>query len=37
MPRRNCECISAVKTVKVYNRYGEKTVNGYSFKNVGTP
>ena len=31
------EHINAVKTVKVYNRYGEKTVNGYGFKNVGTP
>ena len=37
MPRRNCERINAVKTVKVYNRYGEKMVNGYGFKNVGTP
>ena len=25
MPRRNCERINAAKTVKVYNRYGEKT------------
>ena len=24
--RRNCELINAVKMVKVYNRYGEKTV-----------
>ena len=37
MSRRNCEHINAVKTVKVYNRYGEKTVNGYGFKNVGMP
>ena len=36
MLRRNCERINAVKTVKVYNRYGEKMVNGYGFKNVGT-
>ena len=35
MTRKNCERINAVKTVKVYNRYGEK--NGYGFKNVGTP
>ena len=25
-PRRNCELINAVKTVKVYNNYGEKPV-----------
>ena len=36
MTRKNCERINAVKTVKVYNRYGEKMVNSYSFKNVGT-
>ena len=36
MPRRNCERINAVKTVKVYNQYGEKKkVNGYGFKSVG--
>ena len=37
MPHRNCERINAVKTAKVYNRYGEEKVNGYGFKNVGTP
>ena len=37
MSHRNCECINAVKMVKVYNRYSEKTVNGYGFENVDTP
>ena len=37
MTRNNCECINAVKMVKVYNRYGEKTVNYYGFKNIGMP
>ena len=36
MTRKNCERINAVKMVKVYNRYGEETVNGYGFKNVGS-
>ena len=27
--RTNCERINDVKTVKMYNRYGEKMVNGY--------
>ena len=30
MSRRNCERINAVKIVKVYDHYGERTVNGYS-------
>ena len=37
MSHRNCERINTMEKVKVYNRYGEKTVNGYGFKNVGMP
>ena len=34
MSCRICDRINAVKTVKVYNRYGEKTINGYDFKTL---
>ena len=32
MTSRNCERKNTVKTVKMYNRYGEITVNGYGLK-----
>ena len=32
MMRRSCECINAVKMVKVYNRYGEKNGKRLQFK-----
>ena len=34
MTSKNCERIKAVKQVKVYNCYGEKTVNGYFLKTL---